>query len=329
MEKISYTKFNCVGALLEAAKKMDIGVELIDEKQGLRLFSKDNRNVYIKGHIPDLNSYVSCKISDNKALAKRILARHNIPNPKGWVYKNLQKALALIDQGVIKFPVVVKPVDGCQGQAVTVEIKNKECFIRAVQEVFKFNRRKKGKPNSFLIEEYLAGNDYRILVLDNEVLTSMRREPAYVVGDGIKTIKELINDYNSQPGVGKEQPLCPIAKDFEFERNLKENNLTEDSVILKENKIYLRKNANISTGGRSFECDSMVNPEYKKLALKIAKIFQLRFCAIDLIAIDIRKFEKFGIIEINGLPGFDIHEAPYSGRPFPVAEHLIRALLEN
>lgn len=326
MEKIPYSKFNCIGALLEAAEKNGVSVELVDKDRGLKIFRKQGKSVFVKFHVPDLNSYVSCTISDNKALAKLILSKHNIPNPKGWISKNLRNILHLVDQGIIKFPVVAKPIDGSQGHAVTVGIKDKECLVGAIKEVHKYNRRMKGKPNSFLIEEYLSGCDYRILVLDGKVLTSLRREPAYVNGDGLHTIRELIDEYNDQPGVGKAQPLCPIVRDFEFRRNLIEKKLTEGSIILKGDKVYLRQNANVSTGGRSFECDDEVNPEYKKLAVKIAAIFQLRFCAIDLIAADIKKFEKFGIIEISHMPGFDIHEVPYRGKPFHVAESLMKAM---
>ncbi len=329
MKKIPYSKFNCTGALLSAAKKKGVSVELVDEVRGLRIFSKKGKNVYVKWHVPDLNSHISCNISGNKALAKLIYNKNKIPNPKGWILKNMRKTLQMIDQGIIKFPVVVKPIDGSQGHAVTVEIKDKECLIGAIKEVYKYNRRKKGRKNSFLIEEYLSGCDYRLLVMDGKVLTSLRREPAYVDCDGKQTIRELISEYNNQPGVGKDQPLCPIVKDFEFRRNLREKSITEESIILKGKKVYLRQNANVSTGGRSFECDDEVNPEYKKLAVKIADIFQLRFCAVDLIAVDIKKFEKFGIIETNYMPGFDIHEVPYQGKPFRVAESLMDAMFDS
>lgn len=329
MEKIPYSKFNCTGALLSAAKKNGVDVELVDKARGLRIFSKKGKNVYVKWHVPDLNSHVSCTVSGNKALAKLILNKHKIPNPKGWILKNMRKTLQMVDQKIIKFPVVVKPIDGSQGHAVTVGIKDKECLIGAIKEVYKYNRRKKGRPNSFLIEEYLFGCDYRLLVMDGKVLTSLRREPAYVDGDGKQTIRQLIDEYNDQPGVGKDQPLCPIVNDFEFRRNLREKKLTEDNVVVKDDKVFLRQNANVSTGGRSFECDNEVNPKYKKLAVEIAEIFQLRFCAIDLIAVDIKKFEKFGIIEINYMPGFDIHEVPYRGKPFHVAESLMNAMFNS
>lgn len=322
------SKFNCFEALLAAAEKFGVKVDLISKDQGLRLFRKGKKEVFVKRHVPDLNSYVAVKVSASKALIKKVLDKNNIPNPKGWVLEDIKKALDLVDKGEIKFPVVVKPIDGCSGHAVTIEVKDKKCLVEAIKKVFEYNIAKRKGSNYFLIEEYLEGDDFRILVLDGKVLTSSCRKPAYVEGDGKKTIRELIKEYNSQPGVGKDLALCPIVRDFEFEKNLRENNLTEESVIEKDKIVYLRKNANISTGGRSFECNDKVNSKYKELAIKIAKLFNLRFCAVDLIAKDIRKFEEFGIIEVNSMPGFDIHEAPYSGRPFPVAEHLMRAMFD-
>ena len=215
------------------------------------------------------------------------------------------------------------------GQAVSVAIKDEYWLQIALKEVFKYNRRKLGKPESYLIEEYIPGDDYRILVLDGKALTVLMRKPAYVVGDGKHNIDELITEYNDQPGVDKKQPLCPITRDYELERILVEAELSEDTILPNGKTVYLRKNANISTGGRSFECADKTHPEYKNLAIRIAKIFEFRFCAVDFVAADISKFEKFAIIEVNNTPGFDIHEVPYSGKPFPVAEHLIEAMFND
>jgi len=328
MKNIPRTKLNCVGSLLEAAKKFGVRVELIHKDKNLRIFHKNKKDVFVKGILLDFNSHVSSKIVDNKGLTKIILEKNNILTPRGWVMKNFKKTLAMIDNGEMKFPLVIKPIDGSQGHAVVVDIKNKKFLTKAIKEVYKYNRRRKGRPNSFLIEEYIPGDDYRILVLDGKFLTATLRKPAYVTGDGIKTIGELIDEYNSQKGVSKDQPLCPIVRDYEFEKNLCENKITEDTIPEENKTVYLRKNANVSTGGRSFECSAKINSKYKKLAITLAKIFQIRFCAIDLIAADISKYEKFGIIELNQNPGFDIHEVPYEGKPFPVAEHLVKAMFK-
>lgn len=328
MKTIPRTEFNCVGSMLVAAKKFGVRVEIINKEKNLRIFHKKGKSIFVKSSLADLNSCVASKIVDNKSLTKSILEKNKIPTPQGRVMKNYKKTLAMIDSGEMKFPLVVKPIDGSQGQAVIVDIKTKELFVKAIKEVHKHNRRKKGKPNSFLVEEYIPGDDYRILVLDDKVLTSILRKPAYVVGDGVKTIGELIDEYNSQEGVSKDQPLCPIVRDFEFEKNLIEKKITEKTIPKKNKTVYLRKNANVSTGGRSFECNDMVNYKYKKLAIKLARIFKLRFCTIDLIAPDISKYEKFGIIELNEAPGFDIHEVPFEGKPYPVAEHLVKAMFK-
>lgn len=326
MKKISYTKLTCIGSLLEAAKKFSIDVEVVDKSCDLMIFSKNGRNIFVKRHILNLNSHVSSIITSNKALIKRILKKNNISTPEGIEETSIKRALQLLDRGIIKFPLVVKPVNGDQGRAVTADIRDKKWFVAAINEVFKYNRNRKGKANSFFIEDFIPGDDFRFLVLDNKVLTVLMRKPAYVIGDGVKTIGELIDEYNSQPGVRKDQPLCPIVNDYEFERNLLLQKLSEKSVIPKRKVIYLRKNANVSTGGRSFECFYKAHEKYIKLAVKLAKLFNLRFCSVDVIAKDISKYEKFGVIEINNNSGFDIHEVPYRGKPYPVAEHLVKAM---
>ncbi|MFA5134882.1 MAG: hypothetical protein WC505_03805 [Patescibacteria group bacterium] len=329
MKPIPRTELNCVGALRRAAEKLGVEVETIDRDAGLQLFKYGTESFFVQRHIPDLNTFVPSKIVSDKYLAKTILVQAGIPTPRGFKFTNLQKAIKLLENGTIKFPLVVKPIEGSEGEAVTVDITKREWFVTAIQEVFKYNRRKTGKPGTFLVEDYIAGNDYRFLVLDGKLLAVLMRKPAYVIGDGVHTISELIAEYNGQPGVAKDQPLCPIVKDFELKRNLLSLNLSLTTVVPPGKQVFLRKNSNVSTGGRSFECYEKAAADYKKLALKIAPLFRLRFYAVDLIAKDISEYKNFAIIEINNSPGFDIHEAPYRGKSFPVAEHLVRAMFRK
>jgi cyanophycin synthetase len=328
MRYIPRTESNCIGSLLIAAAKYGVKVETLDEDAGLRVFSYGKRKYYIKGITPEINHQVPCNITADKYLTKRLLKKNHIPVPNGFKEKNLNRILKMIDYGTLKFPLVVKPVDGDQGAAVTVAIENKKWLATAVQEVFKFNRRRKGKPNSFLMEEYIPGDDYRFLVLDGQVLTVMMRKPAYIIGDGINNVNWLIDEYNNQPGVDKDQPLCPIVKDYELARNLNAKKCHLKTVLPAGKQLFLRRNANVSTGGRSFECADKAHPEYKKLTIRIAALFHLRFCSVDLLSPNIRFFKQFSVLEINSNPGFDIHEKPYRGRSFPVAEKIIKSLFK-
>jgi len=326
MKIIPLSKFNCIGALLQAAKKYGVTVEVIDEKSQLMIFSKNRKSCYVKRHVIDINSQMASMLTSNKFLTKRLLAKNGIPIPAGFKERNLEKVLTKLADEEIKFPLVVKPTNGSQGGAVTVDIQNKEWLEKAIEETKRYNSLKRSRPNAFLVEEYIPGDDFRFLILDGKVLTVLMRKPAYVVGDGQKTIGELIDEYNGQPGVAKNQPLCPIIKDYEFNRNLLEQNLSEETIAKKGNLIHLRKSANVSTGGRSFECFAKVNQKYFALMEKIVKIFSIRFCAVDIIAEDIGKFENFKVIELNDSPGFDIHEAPFEGRSFRVAERLVNLI---
>ena len=326
MKIIPLSKFNCVGALLQAAEKRGVAVEVVDEKSKLMIFSKNEKSCYVKRHVTDINSQMAAMLTGNKFLTKRLLEKNGIPVPVGFKEKNFEKVLKRLARKEIKFPLVVKPTNGSQGGAVTVDIQDKEWLEKAINETKKYNSLKKGGPGAFLVEEYIKGGDFRFLVLDGKVLTVLMRKPAYVVGNGKGTIGELINDYNGQPGVAKDQPLCPIIRDYEFDRNLLEQNFSEETIVEKGKVISLRKSANVSTGGRSFECLDKVDQKYFALMEKIVKIFGIRFCAVDIIAEDIGKFENFRVIELNDTPGFDIHEAPFEGMPFRVAEHLIDSI---
>lgn len=319
-------KWKTVRLLEQAAERMGVKIKMLDPVSNFRIYEKNGKQVYVLEFVPELNGYVTGRVVNDKALVKRVLKKFNIPVPAGFVEKNIRKALDNIEQKIVRYPLVVKPIDGSMGHAVTADIKSKDWLIRAINEVFKYNRRTKGKPNSFLVEEYISGSDYRLLVLDNKVLTVLMRKPAAVIGDGVLNIGQLIDTFNAQPEIGSHKPLCPIKRDYELYRNLNAQHLTEKNVPAKGQKIVLRKNANVSCGGLTYECADRTHPQYKRLAVQIAKIFSLRFCSVDLIAPDIRKFEKYSVIEVNNTPGFDIHEKPYRGKPFPVAEHLIRAM---
>jgi cyanophycin synthetase len=326
MKQTSSRHWASVGFLFRAAHKLGVRITMLDEERSLREFEKAGKKVLVLHDMPSLNELISARLVSDKALVKRVLHRYGILVPPGTKETRISKVFELIDRGILKFPLVVKPVEGSQGSAVFVGVDDKRWLSIAIQEVFKYNRRTKGRTNSFIVEKFVRGDDYRLLVLDGKVLTVLMRKPAYVIGDGTSSIRQLIDQYNRQPEVGKFQPLCPIVRDLELDRHIRQQNLTENTIVPKGKRIVLRKNANVSTGGRSFECADRVHPEYKKMALRIAKIFKLRFCGIDLIATDISKFTDFAVIEINETPGFDIHEQPYRGRPFPVAEHLIRAM---
>lgn len=315
--------------LTKTTYKLGVGVIIIDQEKGIFALSKGNKKVFLHDYTFDINNNLTSQIVNDKVLTKKILGQYNIPTPEGVVEDNFKNVINFLNKKIINFPLVVKPVDGKQGGAVTAAIYKRKYLLRAIQEVQKYNKKKKSKANSFIVEKYIPGQDFRFLVLDHKVLTVIRREPAYVIGDGKKTISQLIRKYNSNSRVGKQKPLCPIVCDFELERNLELKKLTKKSIISKNKKIYLRKNANVSTGGRSFECANKVCQRYKNLASRISKIFNLRFCAVDIIIPNPQKFEKFAVIEVNHTPGFDIHEAPYRGRPFPVGKCLVESIFKQ
>jgi len=317
-----------VKLLIKAGEKQGVKISPLDEKAKLSVYSRNGTDIFVKGHIPDLNSTLATIVSSNKSLCKRVLKKHNIKVPRGTEVSSVKEALEVLKTEKNKFPVVVKPALGSGGKAVTAGVKKRKWFVRAIKEVLKYNRQERGENKEILIEDYIHGDDHRIIVLDGKVLTVMRREPAYVIGDNTKTIKQLICDYNNQPGVGKVMPLCPIVCDYELDRNLELKKLTLKSIPAKRKKIYLRQNANVSTGGRSFECHKLANDYYSQIALKAARVLHLRYCGVDLITKDISKIGHYAVIEVNSNPSFDMHEYPYHGQPFPIGEHIMKAMFK-
>lgn len=314
-------------SLLKAAAEARVRVEQLDAAGSLYVFKKNQREYFVRDQVAEINSLVASQVVNNKMLTKKILNKFDLPTPVAFRLKSFKEARNLLAEGRLMYPVVIKPVDGSQGAAVTVNIKSDGHLKKAIGAVFVYNRVNKGKAGSFMIEEFYPGKDYRFLVLDQKVLTAIRREPAYVIGDGRHSVKELIKKFNSQPGIGANQPCCPInTTDLEFRSFVKNNKIKLISRPRRGRKIILRQNGNISTGGRAFECLAKAHPGYKRLARRLAGIFHLRFCAIDLIARDIRQFRDYTILEMTQSPGYDIHECPAGGKAVAISPRLIKAL---
>lgn len=329
MNKLNPINSQTTADLIKAAIENQLIPQSLSSEHRLIVLKNKKNNYYLLRHILELNSYVSYFILQDKALVKKILIKNKIPIAKDIKANSYREVLAALKKNKINFPLVIKPIDGSQGKGVTVDINNSQYLKKAVNAVNQFNLKKHGKKTTFLVEKYIPGSDYRFIVLDHTVLTVLRREPAYIVGDGKKNIQQLITKYNSSKNIGKYKPLCPILVDYALQQSLREQTISLKTIPPINKKIYLRKNANISTGGRSFECTKEVNLKYKKMAVKISKLLRVRFCSVDLIALDIKKFKDFAIIEINNDPVFDINEHPYQGKPFPISNSLIKALLKN
>ncbi|MBN1390588.1 MAG: cyanophycin synthetase, partial [Candidatus Thermoplasmatota archaeon] len=221
----------------------------------------------------------------------------------------------------IGYPVVVKPQFGNHGRGITTDIRTEGELKIAFENAKKVH-------NTVLVEKYMAGFDFRILVIDGKFTAAAKREPAFVVGDGISTIDKLIEDINKDParGFGHEKSLTRIKVDVMTERLLSMKQLTIDSVLPEGQKIYIKSTANLSAGGRAIDVTDEVHPVNRAMAERISQIVGLNVMGIDLIAQNLSQpicDGCGGVIEVNAAPGFRMHLSPSEGKPRNIAENIL------
>lgn len=201
---------------------------------------------------------------------------------------------------------------------ISPEILSSKPALQDVQEAYQFavdNNHAK-VPTEVLVEQFIQGENYRLLVLDNRVIAIVHRVPAYVIGDGTSTIQQLIDAKNI---LRSERLLLPIPIDVETISKLQTLRYNLQSVIDKDKKIFLRYNANLTTGGTTEECADITHPYYIDLAIKAVKAIGLKYGGVDLITPDITKPTECAINEINYNPGLRLHYKPDAGNIIKVA----------
>jgi cyanophycin synthetase len=182
-----------------------------------------------------------------------------------------------------------------------------------------------------VVEKFLSGADYRILVINGKFTAAARRDPAFIVGDGTSTIRQLIDEINLDPkrGFGHEKVLTRIKVDYMTERLLSQKNLTLQSIIPKDEKFYIKTTANLSAGGMAIDVTDEVHPMTKTMSERISQIIGLNVIGIDLITTDHRiplSNNNGGVIEVNAAPGFRMHVNPSEGKPRDAAGAVVDML---
>lgn len=279
-------------------------------KKAIRI-KKGNLVRYFYGPYVPLNSAVAVALAKHKSLTKQIFAKIGISTPIGFLCEDASEAIRRVErEKEVKYPLVVKPNDSGLGEGVTVGVRNKEELtwaIKTAQEGYK----------KFIVEEFASGDDYRLLVLDGELIAACKRIPPFVVGDGKSSLKELVDQFNIKRAK-------KLVIDREVERNLKEQKVNFESKVASGRRIQLRRNANVHTGGISEDVTDKVASKFKEIAVRITKELELRLSGVDIITSDIsEETASYNMIEVNGMPSYDIHEEPSLGKPRPYITRLI------
>lgn len=267
-------------------------------------------------------SSIAVEIACNKELTKKMLNDAAIPVPIGELVTDEEGLEAVIAK--IGYPIVLKPLDGNHGKGSSINVTNWESAIIGLQHAQNYSRK-------VIVERYISGYDFRVLVINHKMVAAARRVPAHVVGDGLKTIQELIEVENNDPrrGYGHENVLTEILVDKDTNELLDKLNWTSESVPQKGEVVYLKSTANLSTGGTSIDVTDMVHPENITMCERISKIVGLDVCGIDIMAENLTqpiKESGGAIIEVNAAPGFRMHLAPSEGLPRNVAAPVVDML---
>ena len=267
-------------------------------------------------------SNIAVDIACNKEQTKKMLDASSIPVAKGDIVVDEEDLAATIKS--IGYPIVLTPLDGNHGKGASINVTNWEDAVAGLEYAKKYSRR-------IIVEKFITGYDFRILVIDNKVIAAAQRVPAHVVGNGKDSIQTLIDETNKDPrrGYGHENVLTEIDVDRDTLELLEKLNYTVDSVPNEGEIVYLKSTANLSTGGTSIDVTDLMHPENIFMAERISRVIGLDVCGIDIMAANLTQSLKENggvILEVNAAPGFRMHLAPSEGLPRNVAAPVIDML---
>lgn len=267
-------------------------------------------------------SNIAVDIACNKEETKRMLDMASIPVASGGICVDEEDLENVIRK--IGFPIVIKPLDGNHGKGASINVKTMEDAKAGLAYAKNYSRR-------VIVERFITGYDFRVLVIDNKLVAAAKREPAHVKGDGKQTIQELIDETNRDPrrGYGHENVLTEISVDRDTTDLLDKKGYSLDTVPAKDEIVYLKSTANLSTGGTSVDVTDMMHPENIFLCERISRVIGLDVCGIDIMAENLTQpLKETGgcILEVNAAPGFRMHLAPSEGLPRNVAAPVIDML---
>lgn len=305
-------------SIIDAATSRGIPVSMLGHGSLLRLGTGVYRQ-YIEATITERTSCIGVDIATDKTLTKSILFHALIPTPYGKVARDEDDAVAIARK--LGKLAVVKPVDGNQGKGVSLNLAN-EAQVRSAYKVAE------NYGSKILVEEQICGRHYRLLVVNNKVVAASERFPARVVGDGVNSIKDLIEIENLNPlrGEEHEKPLTKIKVDQIVFNVLARQNLTMNYVPGVGEIVNLRDNANLSTGGTAVDVTASVHNDNKELACRIARLLGLDVAGIDIVTEDISLPLREGngaVIEVNAAPGIRMHLYPSQGKRRQVGDAIV------
>ncbi|TRW98014.1 cyanophycin synthetase [Flavobacterium gawalongense] len=267
-------------------------------------------------------SSIAVDIACNKEQTKKMLDMASIPVANGSICVDEESLSETIKK--IGYPIVLKPLGGNHGKGASINVTNWEDAVSGLAFAQEYGKR-------VIVEKFITGFDFRILVIDNKLVAAAKRVPAHIIGNGKDTIQQLIDTTNLDPrrGYGHENVLTQIDVDRDTEDLLEKLGYTLETIPRIGEIVFLKSTANLSTGGTSVDVTDMMHPENIFLAERISRVIGLDICGVDIMAENLTQplKENGGVIlEVNAAPGFRMHLAPSEGLPRNVASPVIDML---
>lgn len=333
-EMPQYRKQTVAGKILDRIAPR-VGAKINFEPWGFagQIEFQSGKKAYFRGSSVGLNTIAAADIAQDKDFSNFFMNKmgyRTIPGEKffsdAWaeqIGSDQTKDKALAYARSVGFPLVVKPNSGSQGRGVA-RVENEQQFIRAIDEVFQMDR-------ICLVQKFISGQDYRLVVLDDKMITAYERIPLNVTGNGVSVISELLQQ--------KQDLFVQTGRDVKIQYNdpriietLALQSLTLDSVPRFGQKVMLLSNANLSSGGDGVDVTDLVSRELKELCVRLTKDMGLRLCGVDLMLKDgitaPKSHEDYYVLEINASPGLG-HYANIGAKQEQVVEDLYFEVLKK
>jgi cyanophycin synthetase len=312
------------GSIVAAAVKRGIPFRRLTDGSMVQ-FGWGSRQKRIQAAETSNTSAIAESIAQDKELTKMLLNAAGVPVPNGRVVETVEDAWAAAQE--IAAPVVIKPRDGNQGKGVAVNISSHEQIVAAFNAAVKIS-------DEIIVERYLPGHDYRLLVIGKTLVAAARRDPPQVIGDGVHTIRQLVDTVNSDPlrGDGHATSLTKIRFDDIALATLSKQNFDAESIPPQGARIVLRNNANLSTGGTATDVTDDVHPELAARAVAAAQMVGLDICGVDIVCNTVHaplEEQEGGIVEVNAAPGLRMHLSPSYGKGRAVGDAIISTMFAD
>ena len=312
------------GSIVYAAVARDIPYRRLTEGS-LVQFGWGSKQRRIQAAETGNTSAIAEAIAQDKDLTKMLLEAAGVPVPRGYVVSDAEEAWEVANK--IGLPVVLKPRDGNQGKGVAVNIETRDQLVAAFAVASDIS-------SDVIVESYIPGHDFRMLVIGNQLVAAARRDPPQVIGDGEHSIRQIVDQVNLDPlrGDGHATPLTKIRFDDIALATLASQGMNADSIPEKGKRVLLRNNANLSTGGSATDVTDEVHPELAARMVTAAQMVGLDIAGVDLVAETVIKpmeEQKAGIVEINAAPGLRMHLSPSFGKGRPVGEAIVSTMFSE